>query len=130
MPGTLALTYDDGPYQYTNHILDLFRSYNAKATFFVTGNNLGKGQIDDAATGYPDTIRRMHTEGHQIASHTWSHQDLSSITSQQRKEQMWRNEMALRNILGFFPTYMVIPQANKISLESLMKPASTLFQLY
>jgi hypothetical protein len=40
--GDMALTFDDGPFIYTSHILDLLAKYNAKATFFVTGNNNGK----------------------------------------------------------------------------------------
>ncbi|KAM3073169.1 hypothetical protein ACMFMG_008882 [Clarireedia jacksonii] len=39
--GDMALSFDDGPYIYTSHILDLLDEYNAKATFFVTGNNNG-----------------------------------------------------------------------------------------
>jgi hypothetical protein len=85
---------------------------NAKATFFITGNNLGKGQIDNAANPWVNVIKRMHAEGHQIASHTWSHQDLSLINPQQRKDQIYKNEMALRNILGFFPTYMRPPYSS------------------
>ncbi|RKF83844.1 putative peptidoglycan-N-acetylglucosamine deacetylase, partial [Golovinomyces cichoracearum] len=45
-PGTVAFTFDDGPYLYTEDVLDKFKRYNAKATFFITGNNLGKGPID------------------------------------------------------------------------------------
>lgn len=33
------------------------QSYDAKATFFVTGNNIGKGQINDPSTIYPDIIK-------------------------------------------------------------------------
>lgn len=112
VPGTVAITYDDGPYIYTDQLLDLFASYSAKATFFVTGINIGKGAIDNAATAWPAVIRRMYNEGHQVASHTWSHQDLSAITSQQRKDQMVHNEMAIRNILGKFPTYMRPPYSS------------------
>jgi peptidoglycan/xylan/chitin deacetylase (PgdA/CDA1 family) len=54
----------------------------------------------------------MHTEGHQVASHTWSHQDLSAITKEQRYEQMVKLEMSLSNILGFFPTYMRPPYSS------------------
>ncbi|KAF2735444.1 chitin binding protein-like protein [Polyplosphaeria fusca] len=111
-PGTVAITYDDGPYIYTNGVLDTFKSYGAKATFFITGNNIGKGQIDDESTGYPATIRRMMSEGHQVASHTWSHQDLSVVTKQQRQDQMVKNEMAIRNIIGKFPTYMRPPYSS------------------
>ncbi|KAL1644752.1 hypothetical protein SLS58_004216 [Diplodia intermedia] len=110
--GQVALTYDDGPYIYTDGMLDVLKKYNAKATFFITGNNNGKGQIDNAAYGWDTVIKRMYSEGHQIASHTWSHQDLSAITSAQRKDQMVKNEMALRNILGFFPTYMRPPYSS------------------
>lgn len=39
--GDMALTFDDGPFIYTSHILDLLKQYNASATFFVTGNNNG-----------------------------------------------------------------------------------------
>jgi hypothetical protein len=58
-------------------------------------------------------LRRMHAAGHQIASHTWSHADLSTqVTPAQRKNEMYKNEMALRNILGFIPTYMVSKQCS------------------
>jgi peptidoglycan/xylan/chitin deacetylase (PgdA/CDA1 family) len=32
-PGQLAMTYDDGPYIYTNDVLDMFKSYGFKTTF-------------------------------------------------------------------------------------------------
>jgi hypothetical protein len=60
----------------------------------------------------------MHAAGHQIGSHTWAHQDLGAnaaaqtmdeLTRAQRLEQMYYNEIALNDILGFFPTYMRPP---------------------
>lgn len=108
-PGTIALTYDDGPMKsFTSHILDVFKKYNAKATFFITGNNIGKGQID-ITDEYVNVIKRMDAEGHQIASHTWTHLNLSLITSLERKNQIWKNEMALHNIVGKIPTYLRPP---------------------
>jgi len=50
--------------------------------------------------------QRMHAEGHQIASHTWSHQNASQLTNHQFTNQIVWNEIALNDILGFFPTYM------------------------
>lgn len=105
----MALTFDDGPYIYTDAILDQLQAYGVKATFFVTGNNDGKGAIDNVDTPWPAVIQRMINEGHQVASHTWSHQDLSIITPAQRQDQIIKNEMALRNILGKFPTYLRPP---------------------
>jgi peptidoglycan/xylan/chitin deacetylase (PgdA/CDA1 family) len=85
------------------HILDLPDQYNAKATFFITGNNISKGRIDDSSKPWPATIQRMYNSGHQIASHTWGHQDLSAVDSKTRQNQIIYNEMAFRNILGVIP---------------------------
>lgn len=112
VPGTVALTYDDGPFDnYTDHVLDLFKKYNAKGTFFITGNNINKGQIDTTPS-HTATIKRMAADGHQIASHTWTHLDLSAISEKDRKAQMVKNEMAIRNIVGYFPTYMRPPYSS------------------
>jgi peptidoglycan/xylan/chitin deacetylase (PgdA/CDA1 family) len=78
----------------------------------MTGINLHKKSIDDESTPWPAVIRRMDAEGHQLASHTWSHQDLSAITKDQRYEQMVRLEMAMANIVGKFPTYMRPPYSS------------------
>lgn len=111
-PGTIAITYDDGPYSYTDDLLNMFKSYGFKATFFMTGINLSKGRIDDTTKPWPAVIKRMLSEGHQLASHTWSHQDLSTLTKEQRYDQMVRLEMSLTNIVGKFPTYMRPPYSS------------------
>jgi len=61
----LALTFDDGPHpRYTPQLLDLLKKHQAKATFFVLGSMAEK---------YPDIIRRMYEEGHQIGIHNYTH---------------------------------------------------------
>ncbi|KAE8450181.1 hypothetical protein EG329_006962 [Mollisiaceae sp. DMI_Dod_QoI] len=119
--GDIAFTFDDGPYSYTSDLLDKLKAYNAKATFMITGNNLGKGPIDTTWSAViqvqphvlqqanADNTKRMIAEGHQIASHTWSHQNLSSLDATTFQNQIIYNEMAFRNILGYFPTYMRPP---------------------
>ena len=74
--------------------------------------NIGKGEIDNSTLEWPGLIKRMYNEGHQIASHTWSHADLCAITSAQRKDEMWKLEMAVRNIVGVVPTYMRPPYSS------------------
>ncbi|RDW70073.1 hypothetical protein BP5796_08470 [Coleophoma crateriformis] len=106
--GDVAFTFDDGPYTYTSDLLDKLDAYGAKATFFITGNNLGKGPIDTTAT-WSNIIKRMASSGHQVASHTWSHQNLTSLDPVTFKNQMVYNEMAFRNILGYWPSYMRPP---------------------
>ncbi|KHN93929.1 chitin binding protein [Metarhizium album ARSEF 1941] len=107
--GVIALSYDDGPYQYTADLLDLLKKYEAKATFFVTGRNLGKGAINDPALRWRNLLMRMIDEGHQIGSHSWSHQHLPEISDAQLDNQIIYNEIALADIFGYFPTYFRPP---------------------
>ena len=62
IPGTIYLTFDDGPKDgTTNVILDILKEENVKATFFVTNNG-------------PDSlIKRESDEGHTVALHTSTH---------------------------------------------------------
>jgi peptidoglycan/xylan/chitin deacetylase (PgdA/CDA1 family) len=64
VPGTIAVAFDDGPYIYTDQVLDTLAGSGIQATFFVNGNNYAS--IYD----YASTIQRMIDEGHQVASHT------------------------------------------------------------
>lgn len=51
----------------------------------------------------------MAAEGHQIASHTWTHENSSMLDEAHMTEQMLYNEQALGSILGYFPTYFRPP---------------------
>ncbi|KAH7329924.1 hypothetical protein BKA65DRAFT_460379 [Rhexocercosporidium sp. MPI-PUGE-AT-0058] len=108
-PGKIALTFDDGPWLYTDLLLDVLASYNIKATFFVAGNNLGKGRMDDPTLPWPAVMRRMHSAGHHIASHSWTHQDLTMVSSAVQQSEIVYNEMAFRNLFGWIPTYFRCP---------------------
>ncbi len=61
----LYLTFDDGPHpEITNWVLDRLGAHNAKATFFIVGEN---------AKRYPDIVERIIREGHHIGNHTYNH---------------------------------------------------------
>ncbi|UNI21543.1 hypothetical protein JDV02_007523 [Purpureocillium takamizusanense] len=108
-PGQVALTYDDGPESFTSALLDKLDALGVKATFFVSGNNVGKGEIDGCGNSWASIVKRAYDAGHQIAHHTWTHQDLEAANSTVRKTEMIYDEMAFRNIFGWFPTYMRPP---------------------
>jgi peptidoglycan/xylan/chitin deacetylase (PgdA/CDA1 family) len=58
----LALTFDDGPSaEFTPPILDELKALGVPATFFILGEN---------AARYPELIRRMWDEGHELGNHT------------------------------------------------------------
>ncbi|KAL4785293.1 hypothetical protein BJX76DRAFT_356313 [Aspergillus varians] len=100
IPGAVALTFDDGPYIYTEELLGLLAQYGAKATFFVNGYNLANNEW---------LIRRVVNEGHQLASHTWGHAELPVLGYDQIVEQMTLLESAFAEAVGVIPTYMRPP---------------------
>jgi peptidoglycan-N-acetylglucosamine deacetylase len=64
----IHLTFDDGPHPLaTPLVLHELKKYNIKATFFLVGQN---------AKNYPDLVQQIHTEGHQIANHSFTHSNL------------------------------------------------------
>lgn len=65
IPGTVALTFDDGPFWFTPDLLQILSEYGAPATFFLNGHNLG----DVYASS--DVVQRIVNEGHQLGSHTY-----------------------------------------------------------
>ncbi|WP_255658174.1 transglycosylase domain-containing protein [Actinoplanes sp. L3-i22] len=68
----LALTFDDGPSDYTPAVLDLLAQYHVKATFCVVGEN---------ATWYPQQVRRIVADGHRLCNHSMHHDDLGIISA-------------------------------------------------
>jgi peptidoglycan/xylan/chitin deacetylase (PgdA/CDA1 family) len=108
--GTLALTFDDGPSKWTSDLLDILKTNDVKATFFIKTIHLYKDLVNHRSDNTPAIIRRMYNEGHQIAGHTWGHKNMNTqLDSQQRRDEMIKAEIALNDILGFFPTYMRPP---------------------
>jgi membrane peptidoglycan carboxypeptidase len=63
----LALTFDDGPSEYTPAVLDLLAKYHVKATFCVVGENVDQ---------YRSQVRRIVAEGHALCNHSTHHDDL------------------------------------------------------
>lgn len=96
----VALTYDDGPSQYTSVILDILGQYGGAATFFVLGQRV---------PGYADTIRRAHNMGCEIGNHTYSHQILTKIGTPQIQSQIYSTNAAVKNIIGVSPVVMRPP---------------------
>ncbi|KAM0330931.1 hypothetical protein ACHAQA_003888 [Verticillium albo-atrum] len=103
VPGTFALTFDDGPFNFTDHVLDLLKEAGVRATFFVNGQNWGN--IND----YQSTVNRILAEGHQLGSHTNRHPDLSTLSDADIIADMTTLEDTLINLVGKYPTYMRPP---------------------
>jgi peptidoglycan/xylan/chitin deacetylase (PgdA/CDA1 family) len=102
--GTFALAFDDGPYAYTEDLLDILDKYDAKATFFVNGIN--RGNIDD----YAPLLQREIESGHQIGSHTWDHKlRLDEASEADIRGEMEKLDDKLCDLIERSPTYMRPP---------------------
>jgi peptidoglycan/xylan/chitin deacetylase (PgdA/CDA1 family) len=96
----VALTYDDGPGPGTGRLLDIFDDHDARATFFCNGSN---------ASVHPELLQRMRNEGHLVANHTWSHRDLTAMSSTNIADQLVRTQHEITEAIGQVPTLMRPP---------------------
>ncbi len=83
----MYLTFNDGPSQNTEGILDILDRYHIKATFFITGSN----------PEYFHLLKKVHEQGHTLALHTYSH-DYETIYSD--PEAYFHDLVKLENLLN------------------------------
>lgn len=97
----VALTFDDGPYPpYTEQVLDVLKEYHVPATFFVVGQNVEK---------YPELVKRIADEGHQIGNHTYHHIDLLKANRKVIAEEIDNTSKAILSAAGISPRLMRPP---------------------
>ncbi|MES5823652.1 glycosyltransferase [Streptomyces sp. RG80] len=88
----LVLTFDDGPDpEWTPKVLDVLKEHDAHAVFFVTGT---------MASRYPDLVRRMVEEGHEVGLHTFNHPDLSYQSKKRIDWELSQNQLAITGAAG------------------------------
>ncbi|KAG0045899.1 chitin deacetylase [Gryganskiella cystojenkinii] len=95
-----GLTFDDGPSTATPTLLDFLELKKLKATFFLIGGNVIQ---------YPELVKRESLQGHHLASHTWSHHALTTLTNQQIVAEMKWTEKAIMDATGVKVRYMRPP---------------------
>ena len=76
----IAITFDDGPKRgTTDMLLDGLKERNAKATFFLIGQQIEENK---------DLVQRMYDEGHQIGNHTFNHKNLNELNADEQKKEL------------------------------------------
>ena len=102
----VALTFDDGPSSVTPKILDLFSQYGGHATFCVVGNRLEK---------HSEIVNRIISEGHEIASHTWEHKNLTELSGEEAASQMSRVENKLNSMTDGYDVKFLRPPYGSVN---------------
>ena len=100
----VALTFDDGPSSYTSRLLEILKKYNAKATFFMVGDNVGY---------YPDVIKQLLDYGCEVGTHTQSHANLNASSNDQIDYQIGNGKKVIEDITGQNVKFLRPPYGNK-----------------
>jgi peptidoglycan/xylan/chitin deacetylase (PgdA/CDA1 family) len=91
----VAMTFDDGPHgANTPRLLEMLKQRGIKATFFCVGQCVAE---------YPEIAKRIVDEGHEIANHSWSHPQLSSMTEASVRDQLEKTHQAIKQATGVTP---------------------------
>ncbi len=109
-PKLVALTFDDGPGPYTERLLNGLEERGVHATFFCPGNR---------AELYPELIKRMVQEGHQVANHSYSHPNLNELSTEKAVQEIEVTDQILNGILGGSESYYLRPPYGNIKREVL-----------
>jgi peptidoglycan-N-acetylglucosamine deacetylase len=112
---SIHLTFDDGPHPIaTTLILQELKTLNIKATFFLLGQNAQK---------FPDLVRQIHAEGHQIANHSFTHKSLLFKNKTFLRDEILRTKEILETIIGTHSKYFRPPYGyfNWTTLDVLRK---------
>ncbi len=97
----IALTFDDGPHpQHTPRLLDILKQRNVKATFYVVATN---------AKRYPEIMRRIVAEGHEIGNHTVTHGNLARMSEAGVRQELSAAHEAIVATTGVAPRTMRPP---------------------
>src|SRR5215468_1094771 len=92
----IAMTFDDGPSAtLTPKLLDILAAHHIKATFFVLGEMVAE---------HPEILARAAREGHEIASHSWSHPNLAKMSQDGVRSQLQRTDDEIKTATGKRPT--------------------------
>ncbi|MFT9392953.1 polysaccharide deacetylase family protein [Bifidobacterium sp.] len=87
----IALTFDDGPSEYSSQILQILKGKGAKATFM---------DIGDQSVAMPQVERQMISDGNQVVSHSDSHPDLTTLNHDELRKELTSGFDALRKASG------------------------------
>ena len=109
---SVCLTFDDGPHpENTPRLLDHLKELGVRATFFVIGQR---------AERYPEIVRRMATEGHVVANHSFSHGKPGGVSSRELVEDVNRTQRLLETLVGK-PPLLFRPPNGKVTMAKLWR---------
>lgn len=100
----IALTFDDGPhYIQTPRLLNILEEYGARATFFVLGDRSHYTESNK------ETVKMVYDSGNEVASHTYSHADLATLSGEALTAEFVKARENLYALTGEYPIFVRPP---------------------
>jgi peptidoglycan/xylan/chitin deacetylase (PgdA/CDA1 family) len=91
----VALTFDDGPNDSsTVDLLNILKTDNVKATFFMLGQMVDQN---------PNVTKQVFEDGHEIASHSYSHPQLNTLSTEKLQNEINKTNKAIFEATGSLP---------------------------
>jgi peptidoglycan-N-acetylglucosamine deacetylase len=97
---SIALTFDDGPSEGTNQLLDILNRHKTPATFFVCGMNVKR---------LPAITRATAAAGHEIGNHSYSHPALYLRSPRFIRDELTAAQSVIADTTGAAPTLFRAP---------------------
>jgi peptidoglycan/xylan/chitin deacetylase (PgdA/CDA1 family) len=108
----VCLTFDDGPDpQHTPHLLDVLAEEGVRATFFMVGRSVER---------YPEIVRRVLDETHEIGGHSFTHGDPRATSARELTAEVDRTEELFQKIAGR-PSRLFRPPHGKLTPGKLLR---------
>lgn len=85
----VALTFDGGPSGFTSRIDRILQRKHVRASFFWVGSRIA---------GHERVVRRVARQGHEIANHSWFHDDLTGLPADEVRRQLARTNRLLSRL--------------------------------
>lgn len=91
----VALTFDDGPSEYTPQVLAILKHYGVRATFFSIGHNIAQ---------FPTSLQQGLAGGNAVENHTFTHPHLTTLPLATISQELSKTQNAVLRATGTCPT--------------------------
>jgi peptidoglycan/xylan/chitin deacetylase (PgdA/CDA1 family) len=101
--GVVALTFDDGPSDWTDPVLDLLAAHDSHGTFFVIGEAICSAEREQS-------LRRIVGDGGEVGNHTFTHpQNVGELSAAALREELRATTNRIESVTGVAPRFWRAP---------------------
>lgn len=96
----LALTFDDGPSEYTITLSEGLKERGVQATFFLLGENMERNEA---------AVKQLAQDGHLLGNHSYHHVQLNKLSQSKACQEIVKTNNLIYEYTGIYPMYVRPP---------------------